>query len=99
VAASQVKIRWTAMAADDLESAHDYLEERNPERADALIERILSSIDVLERYPQLGREGRLPGIRELVVTGTPFVVYYRLRHDQAEILSVLHGSRKWPESF
>ena len=85
--------------AADLKSVHDYLEERSPEHADTLIDRILSSIDVLERYPYLGREGRLAGIRELVVTGTPFVVYYRLRHDQAEILSVLHGSRKWPESF
>jgi toxin ParE1/3/4 len=94
-----VKIRWTAVAADDLKSAYDYLEERSPEHADALIERILSSIDILTRYPQLGRQGRLPGTRELVITATPFVVYYRIRSDQVEILSVLHGSKKWPESL
>lgn len=87
------------MAADDLNAAHEYLNEKNPERASAVIERILASIEVLERYPQMGRTGRLQGTRELVVTGTPFTVYYRLRRDRVEILSVLHGSRKWPDSL
>jgi len=99
MAPAQVRIRWTAMAADDLNAAHEYLNEKNPERASAVIERILASIEVLERYPQMGRTGRLQGTRELVVTGTPFTVYYRLRRDRVEILSVLHGSRKWPDSL
>ena len=94
-----MKIRWTALAATDLKSVHDYLCETSPARADALIDRILASIDVLERYPNAGRQGRVEGTRELVVTGTPFVVYYRLRKDRVEVLSVLHGARKWPESF
>jgi toxin ParE1/3/4 len=97
VAAPAVKIRWTAVAAEDLKSAHEYLSERSPESADALIERILSSIDLLERYPKLGREGRINGTRELVVTGTRFVVFYRLHSDQVEILGVLHAARKWPD--
>jgi toxin ParE1/3/4 len=97
--APPVKIRWTALAAADLKSAHDYLSERSPRQADALIDRILASIDILERYPNAGRHGRMEGTRELIVTGTPFVVYYRLRRDRVEVLSVLHGARKWPESF
>jgi len=97
VATAAVKIRWTAIAAEDLKSAHEYLSESSRENADALIERILSSIDVLERYPNLGREGRIKGTRELVVTGTRFVVFYRLHRDQVEILGVLHAARKWPD--
>jgi toxin ParE1/3/4 len=97
VASPAVKIRWTAVAAEDLKSAHEYLCEGSPERADAIIERILSSIDLLERHPNLGREGRIKGTRELVVTGTRFVVFYRLHRNQVEILGVLHAARKWPE--
>jgi addiction module RelE/StbE family toxin len=92
-----VKIRWTAGAAEDLRSAHEYVSESSPETADALIERVLSGIDLLERYPNLGREGRIKGTRELVVTGTPFVVFYRLHRDQVEILGVLHAARQWPD--
>jgi len=94
-----VKIRWTAVAADDLKSVHEYLSEHAPGRADAIINRILSSIDVLEQYPNLGRKGRLEGTRELVITGTPFIVFYRLQENQIEILGVLHAARKWPDAL
>lgn len=87
------------MAADDLKSAHGYLSEHAPARADALVDRLLAGIDVLEQYPNLGRPGRLDGTRELVITGTPFIVFYRLRKNQVEILGVLHAARKWPDAL
>lgn len=92
-----MKLRWTEIAADDLQSVHQYLSERSPTEADAMIERILASIDVLEQYPNLGRPGRLRGTRELVIAGTPFIVFYQLQRDQVFILSVVHGARKWPD--
>jgi toxin ParE1/3/4 len=94
-----VKIRWTAVAADDLKSVHEYLTEHAPVRADIIVDRILNGIDVLEQYPNLGRQGRLGGTRELVITGTPFIVFYRLRKNQVEILGVLHAARKWPDAL
>jgi toxin ParE1/3/4 len=94
-----VKIRWTAIAADDLKSVHEYLSEHAPTRADSLVDRILAGIDVLEQYPNLGRQGRLGGTRELVITGTPFIVFYRVQKSQVEILGVLHAARKWPEAL
>ena len=97
-APSQVKIRWTAVAADDLKSVHEYLSEHAPARADTIVDRILAGIDVLEQYPNIGRQGRIDGTRELVITGTPFIVFYRLRKSQVEILGVLHAARKWPDA-
>lgn len=94
-----MKIRWTAVAADDLKSVHEYLSERAPRQADTIVDRIFAGIDVLEQYPNLGRQGRLEGTRELVIPGTPFIVFYRLRKNQVEILSVLHAARKWPEAL
>jgi toxin ParE1/3/4 len=93
-----VRIRWTEIAADDLQSVHRYIGERSPAQADAMVERILASIDVLAQYPNLGRNGRIEGTRELVIAGTPVIVFYRVHRDQVLILSVLHGARKWPES-
>jgi len=94
-----VKIRWTAVAADDLKSVHEYLSERAPTQADGMVDRILAGIDVLEQYPNLGRQGRLEGTRELVITGTPFIVIYRLRESQLEVLGILHAARKWPDAI
>jgi len=94
-----VKIRWTSVAAGDLKSVHEYLNEHAPARADAIVDRILAGIDVLAQYPNLGRPGRLDGTCELVITGTPFIVFYRVRKSQVEILGVLHAARKWPDSL
>lgn len=94
-----MNIRWTAVAADDLKSVHKYLIERAPAQANTIVDRILVGVDVLEQYPNLGRPGRLDGTRELVITGTPFIVFYRLRKSQVEILGVLHAARKWPDAL
>lgn len=64
-----------------------------------MMDRILSAIEALERHPDLGRPGRVSGTRELVITGTPLIVAYRLRRNEIQVLAVLHGARKWPERF
>jgi toxin ParE1/3/4 len=94
-----VKIRWTAIAAADLKSVHEYLTEHAPKHADSIVDRVLSGIDALERFPNLGRQGRLEGTRELVITRTPFIVFYRVGKSHVEILGVLHAARKWPEAL
>ncbi|WP_267461352.1 type II toxin-antitoxin system RelE/ParE family toxin [Aureimonas sp. SA4125] len=53
---------------------------------------------MLSQNPYSGRVGRTPGTRELPVTGTPYVVVYRVA-ERVEILAVVHGAHTWPESF
>jgi toxin ParE1/3/4 len=94
-----VKLRWTDGAVEDLQSAHDYLEAENPEAAWEAVARIMSALERLEQFPYIGRAGRVEGSRELVVTGTPFLVAYRLKGESIQILAVLHAARKWPKRF
>jgi len=47
-------IRWSRLASQDLESAHAYLEERNPEAARRFAIEILRAVENLERHPELG---------------------------------------------
>jgi plasmid stabilization system protein ParE len=46
-----------------------------------MAERIQEAVEYLMEYPNIGRPGRVSGTRELVVSGTPFVVVYRDRKD------------------
>jgi len=84
---------------EDLRSAHDYLEAENPKAAWDAVDRIMSAVERLERFPKMGRSGRVEGSLELVVTGTPFLVAYRVKGESVQILAVLHGARKWPKGF
>jgi plasmid stabilization system protein ParE len=45
----------------------------------------------------MGRSGRVAATRELVVP--PFVIAHRLRRGTVEILAIVHGARRWPDSF
>ena len=87
--------RWLRRALRDLEDAYAYVAADNPAAARRLVEQIEEGVSQLSRHPHLGRAGRVPGTRELVIAGTPFLAIYRLEADQAVILTVLHGARRY----
>jgi toxin ParE1/3/4 len=46
----------------------------------------------------MGRPGRVPGTRELVIPNTPFIVPYRVVGNTIQVLRILHGARPWPDA-
>jgi toxin ParE1/3/4 len=94
-----MKIVWTKQAIADLNYAYDYVSERSSESAENIIERIEKSLQALSDFPEMGRQGRVAGTRELVVAKTPFILPYRVHKNRIEILGVIHGNRRWPESL
>jgi len=91
-----VEVKWTLSSLADLKDAGDYIEQDNPPAAQAMAVRVREGVEYLLRHPNLGRAGRVRGTRELVISGSPLVVIYRVRFDQIQILRVLHHARKWP---
>lgn len=91
-----MQIKWLRSAFNDLESISDYIALDNPTAALAMIDTIERMTDGLAEHPQRGRDGRLPGTRELVIPGTAYISVYRLKSDRVEILRVLHSAQNWP---
>jgi toxin ParE1/3/4 len=89
-------IKWSLPAFNDLDSAGKYIAEDNPNAAERIASRIQEAVEYLVEQPNMGRPGRLNGTRELVVSGTPFIVVYWVRDGLVQILRVLHHARKWP---
>ncbi|MGH2411803.1 MAG: type II toxin-antitoxin system RelE/ParE family toxin [Chloroflexota bacterium] len=65
----------------------------DPEAAARLVVRFDDAADRLARFPMLGREGKLPGTRELVLAHTPYILIYRLHAGYVEMLDVRHNAR------
>ncbi|HEY6342439.1 MAG TPA: type II toxin-antitoxin system RelE/ParE family toxin [Bryobacteraceae bacterium] len=86
-------IRWTAGAADDLESISEYIAEDNPEAALRVARAIFSRIEELSKFPHLGRKGREEGTREFVLTPLPYIAVYRVTQEVVEILHFYHGAQ------
>jgi len=90
-------VRWTKPAADDLSHICDYTEERfGAAQARRVALAIYDSADSLKEMPHRGRKGRKPNTREMMVSGFPFVIIYRVGKEAVEIVRVLHGARQWP---
>lgn len=96
-----MKILWRTTAQSDLEGAFNYLIELDPQAALRTYDTIRQRVELLADHPHLGRPGRVPNTRELVISKTPYIVAYTvdLRTNAVIILRVLHGRRLWPESF
>lgn len=91
-----MKVQMTKLAVSDLEAIDTYVRYTNPSAATRMVLRVLEAIEYLSTYPSMGREGRVPKTKELVVSQTPFIVVYQIRQQIILILRILHGARKWP---
>jgi toxin ParE1/3/4 len=95
-----MNIVWSPEAIEDLISLRAYIAEDDPAAARRIALRIVQHIEqLLPNHSHLGRPGRVPGTRELVIPMTPYTVPYRVHRDRIEILRVYHGARRWPESL
>lgn len=93
-------IIWSSAAIADLTQLRAHIENDNRAAAQRVALHIAHNVDtLLPANPQIGRPGRVPGTRELVIPKTPFVVPYRIRNGAIEVLRVYHGARRWPERF
>ncbi|HWE63844.1 MAG TPA: type II toxin-antitoxin system RelE/ParE family toxin [Chloroflexota bacterium] len=86
-------------ARSDLRDVIIYIAQDNPDAAERIEDRIIQATRRLISHPEMGRPGRVPGTRELVVASTPYVVPYRIRGERVELLAVIHTARQWPSSF
>jgi toxin ParE1/3/4 len=93
------EIKWTPLAETEAGEIHRYIAADSIAAADSQLDRVLESIQGLSLFPGKGRTGRVEGTRELVVPGTPYIVVYRLKLTGIQIISILHGSRRWPSRF
>ena len=91
-----MRLRWALAAANDLESIGDYLAEHLPTFAKSTILEIYQAILTLRSTPYRGRAGREEETRELVLPRLPYIVIYRVKGNDVEILHIFHGAQRRP---
>ena len=92
-----MRVRWLRKALLNLDQEADYIAQDNVIAAAKFVLHLRDSALLLSKQPDLGRPGRIPGTRELVISDFPYILPYRVRDNTVEILRVFHTARKWPE--
>lgn len=94
-----MRIKWTRRALANLEAELAHIAKDDLDAARLVAARIEESVARLEQQPGLGRAGRVPGTREVIVTRTHYIIPYRVKGRQIEILRVFHTARPWPDQL
>jgi toxin ParE1/3/4 len=89
----RVDIVWSPLALLRLRQIHDYVARDRPDAVARLATRTVALVEALREHPYLGRAGSDPGVRELVVGGTPYLIFYRLRSSRVTITTIWHGAQ------
>jgi toxin ParE1/3/4 len=93
-----MQLKWLRRALHNLEQEASHIAQDNPQAAAGLIAEANEATLLLIQHPDMGRPGRVPGTRELVLPHFPYIIPYRVKEQRVEILRVFHTSRKWPPS-
>lgn len=94
-----MRVRWLKRALRNLKEEADYIAQDDPAAAARTVLHIEEAVALLAEHPHLGRTGRVPSTRELVIADTPYLVPYRVRGQEVVILRVFHGRRRWPSAL
>ena len=89
-----VEVVWSALARSRLREIRAYVAQDKPEAAERLAMRIVAVVEALRNQPYLGRVGAEPGIRELVIGGTPYIALYRADDRRVTVSTIWHGAQR-----
>jgi toxin ParE1/3/4 len=92
-----VKLRYSPRARSDIDHIYEYIAEHNRSAARAVVRAIRSTSELVARYPGLGRETDIRGVRVFPVGRYPYLVYHRVRENEVVIVHVRDGRRDAPK--
>lgn len=85
-------IKWTRAALASVDDIAGFIAKDNPTRATNFVLELQVAVTQLQAHPGMGRAGRVPGTRELVLHKN-YIAIYRVRGDDVEILRLHHAAR------
>ena len=87
-----MSIKWTRTAPTSVDEIAGFIAKDNPTRATGFVLELQAAVTRLQAHPGMGRAGRVPGTRELVLHKN-YIAIYRVRGDDVEILRLHHAAR------
>lgn len=87
-----MSVVFSPEALADLTEIRAYIGQDNPFAASRIAVQLIAACDRLEYLPERGRPGLVAGTRE-ITTVWPYVIVYRIRDVNVEIVRIWHGAQ------
>ncbi|HGY1168030.1 TPA: type II toxin-antitoxin system RelE/ParE family toxin [Citrobacter braakii] len=94
-----MEIKWLRKAIANLEAEFQYIAEEDPQAAERFVNEVWRLTQMLKEQLAMGREGRVPETRELILHNYPYIIPYRVRNNTIQILRMFHTHRRIPAKW
>ena len=85
-----MKVTWSRSSIGDLNNIKKFIGQEHPQNAENVAVRIIQATERLMQFPDSGRQGAMTDVRELVVTGLPYLLTYTVVDEDVYILRIWH---------
>ena len=92
-----MNLRYTPTALAELADILAFIAERSPQGARNVQRRIQTITSLLIQYPQSGQLTSESGLRRIVTTPYPYLLFYELTEADVIIIGVRHAARRLDE--
>ena len=89
------RVLWLRQAIEQFDVLIRRIASDKPEAAKRFASEIWTKTNQLGQFVSLGRAGRFPGTRELIIRKS-YIIVYRVKEKQVHILRVHHVAQDWP---
>jgi plasmid stabilization system protein ParE len=89
-----VRLRYTPLAAAQLDEVLAYIEARSPQGARRVQARIQVIIDLLLQHPHAGQLTSKGRLRRVIASPYPYLIFYEATEGEIVIHGVRHSARR-----
>ena len=90
-----MRVVWTPQARQDRADIWDFVAADSPSAAARIDQRFSDAAGSLETLPGRGRQGQIPGTRELLPHES-YRLVYEIEGETVWLLAIVHTARQWP---
>ena len=87
------RLVFARAARHDLADIIEYIALDSSTAAQSVFRSIVAAAEKLLTFPAMGRVGRVPHTRELVIAGTPYLWVCHVTNTAVIVVAVFHGAR------
>jgi addiction module RelE/StbE family toxin len=88
-----VKLVFTRQAIRQLNTIIDYIAQESPQGARRVRDRLHAITSLLVEQPRMGQPTDLEGVRRILVSPYPYLIFYRVTEDALIIMRIRHAAR------
>lgn len=89
-------VRYAAPAIAEIDVIYEYIARDNPLAAANVLDAIADAIALVREYPYKSRRTGRRSMRAVVLGQYPYIVFFKIRRGELEILHVLHAAQRHP---